>query len=156
MFIAAGLFFMVVPGTLLGVWNLIRISSARAAVAPAGFIQAHGHAQFFGWLGSFVIGICLYAVPKFRGGSLRSLRVGWTMWVLWTLAVVARWAVGIWSWHWKPVLILSALVELGVAVLLFWQISASGRSRPRGGLSNGWFSRASPGWWRFSPCNWRW
>ena len=103
---------------------------------PAGFIQAHGHAQFFGWLGSFVIGICLYAVPKFRGESLRSLRVGWTMWVLWTLAVVARWAVGIWSWHWKPVLILSALVELGVAVLLFWQISASGRSRPRMELWN--------------------
>ena len=39
----AGLFFMLLPGTFLGAWNLISISGQhRAAVSPA-WIQAHGH-----------------------------------------------------------------------------------------------------------------
>ena len=44
-FIASGLLFMVLPGTFLGVWNLISISSRHsvAALSPA-WIQAHGHA----------------------------------------------------------------------------------------------------------------
>ena len=60
-FIAAGLVFMVLPGTLLGVWNLFGISANREADSVSrAWIQAHGHAQLFGWLGSFVIGITPY------------------------------------------------------------------------------------------------
>src|ERR1035437_7408097 len=45
-FISGGLLFMLLPGTFLGVWNLISISGRRAAdsISPA-WIQAHGHAQ---------------------------------------------------------------------------------------------------------------
>ena len=44
-FISGGLLFMLLPGTFLGVWNLISISGRRAAdsISPA-WIQAHGHA----------------------------------------------------------------------------------------------------------------
>jgi uncharacterized protein involved in response to NO len=136
-FIATGLFFLVFPGTLLGVWNLINISSRHQAESvPAAWLQAHGHAQFFGWVGAFAMGICLYTVPKFRGGAIRSLRLGWGMWVLWTGAVLVRWGVGIWPWHWRPILICSAVTELLVALLLYWHVSASGRSRPRMELWN--------------------
>src|SRR5215469_4125709 len=54
-FIVTGLVFLVLPGTFLGVWNLVSISSRHALgnLSPA-WLQAHGHAQIFGWLGTFI------------------------------------------------------------------------------------------------------
>src|SRR5215469_2614289 len=50
-YIATGLGFMLLPGTFLGVWNLLAISSHRtAASVSAGWVQAHGHAQIFAWI----------------------------------------------------------------------------------------------------------
>ncbi|MCL4402036.1 MAG: NnrS family protein [Acidobacteria bacterium] len=127
-FIASGLVFLVLPGTLLGVWTLIGISSRQSASAmPVGFIQSHGHAQLFGWLGSFMIGISLYTFAKFRGAGLRSLRVGWLMLVLWTGGVAARWASGMAAWRWNTVWPASAMAELATAVLLLWQVTARSR-----------------------------
>lgn len=56
-YIVTGLIFMLLPGTFLGVWNLIKISSREAAesISPA-WIQAHGHAQLFRWVGTFILG----------------------------------------------------------------------------------------------------
>jgi len=47
-YISSGLLFMLLPGTFLGVWNLLRISGREsiASVSPA-WLQAHGHAQVF-------------------------------------------------------------------------------------------------------------
>ncbi len=62
-YIVSGLVFMLLPGTFLGVWNLINISNREAAdsIAPA-WIQAHGHAQLFGWVGTFILGIGFYSI----------------------------------------------------------------------------------------------
>ncbi len=59
-FVTTGLIFMLFPGTLLGVWNLLEISGRESAglVSPA-WLEAHGHAQVFGWIGSFLLGIGL-------------------------------------------------------------------------------------------------
>src|SRR5262249_894443 len=66
-FIVTGLVFMLLPGTFLGAWNLVTISSHRAAgTASAAWIQAHGHAQIFGWIGTFILGIGYYSIPKLR------------------------------------------------------------------------------------------
>ena len=67
LYISTGVVFMLLPGTFLGVWNLLAISSHRAAnsVSPA-WIQAHGHAQIFGWIGTFILGIGFYSIPKLR------------------------------------------------------------------------------------------
>ncbi|MCL5745051.1 MAG: NnrS family protein [Acidobacteria bacterium] len=136
-FIGAGLVFLVLPGTLLGVWNLLRISSAHEALSVSKiWIQSHGHAQLFGWVGSFIIGISLYTVPKFRGGAIRSLAAGWAMFFLWTAAIAARWASALWEWHWQPVWRAAACAELLVALLLVWQSTATGRSRTRAELWN--------------------
>ncbi len=129
-FIAAGLFFLALPGTVAGVWNLLAISASReAGRAPAVWVQAHGHAQLFGWVGTFMIGICLYAAPKFRGGAVRSLTVAWLMFGLWTAATAAHWGAVLWQWRWQTVLPLSAVAQFLVACLLIWQATASGRSR---------------------------
>ncbi|MCC6859314.1 MAG: NnrS family protein [Bryobacterales bacterium] len=120
--IAAGLFFLVFPGTLVGVWNLITISSRESGTSvPAPWVQAHGHAQLLGWVGAFIIGISLYMLPKLRGGRLRSPAAGWLMWALWSGAIALRWSTGIfeagWQWAWPA----AAGMELLVALLLIWQ-----------------------------------
>ena len=67
LYIATGLVFMLLPGTFLGVWNLMAISSRRSAESvSAAWIQAHGHAQIFGWIGTFILGIGFYSIPKLR------------------------------------------------------------------------------------------
>ena len=136
-FIGAGVLFLAVPGTLAGVWNLLGISAAHQANrAPVPWVQAHGHAQLFGWVGSFMIGICLYAVPKFRGGAIRSLAVGWLMFGLWTAATAVHWAAVLWLWHWQAVLPVTSGAQLLVALLLIWQATASGKSQTRTALWN--------------------
>src|SRR5207253_11206644 len=80
-FIVTWLIFMLLPGTFLGVWNLIKISSREAvnSVSPA-WIQAHGHAQLFGWVGTFVLGIGFYSIPKLRKLKPFALWEGWVCW----------------------------------------------------------------------------
>ncbi|MGH9449381.1 MAG: NnrS family protein [Terriglobia bacterium] len=117
-FILAGLAFLALPGTFLGVWNLIVISERRAATAAStAWIQAHGHAQLFGWVGSFIFGISLYVLPKFRGRPLKSFGLVWTIWVLWTVGVAWRWWAGIGAHEWRVGLVGSALLELAAYAL---------------------------------------
>ncbi len=123
-YVSTGLFFMVFPGTLIGVWNLFSISGARSAdAAHSGWIQAHGHAQIFGWVGSFILGIGFYSIPKLRRLIWFPLSAGWLSWVLWTWGVLLRWAIGLWSWNWRLLLPLSAAMELAAFLLFFQSIS---------------------------------
>jgi len=131
-FIAAGLFFLALPGTLAGVWNLVDISAARnSGAAPASWIQAHGHAQLFGWVGSFIFGISLYALPKFRGAFLRSIPAGWTIFFVWTAATALRWASSFWGWRPEIVWPAAAAGQFIAAALLLWAASPSRRRRVR-------------------------
>lgn len=125
LYIATGLFFMLLPGTFLGVWNLLTISSQHAltSVSPA-WIQAHGHAQIFGWIGSFILGIGFYSIPKLRRMNSLALRVVWVAWALWTSGVSLRWLVGIYLWHWRVLLPVSAALELAAFLLFFRSVSS--------------------------------
>jgi hypothetical protein len=59
--ILSGLFFMALPGTLLGFSNLLAISTHHGLsnLQPS-WMEGHGHAQVFGWIGSFILGIGFY------------------------------------------------------------------------------------------------
>src|SRR5690242_14759765 len=125
LYISTGVLFMLLPGTFLGVWNLLTISSHRAAnsVSPA-WIQAHGHAQVFGWIGSFILGIGYYSIPKLRRMKPFALWAPWTSWLLWSSGVTLRWIAGVYEWHWRILFPLSAALELG-AFLIFLPIVSS-------------------------------
>jgi hypothetical protein len=74
LFIGTGLAFMLLPGTFLGVWNLLSISSKHAADSiSAPWIQVHGHAQVFGWIGTFILGIGFYSIPRVRSAGAFAL-----------------------------------------------------------------------------------
>jgi uncharacterized protein involved in response to NO len=114
--IIAGLFFMALPGTLLGFSNLVAISAHHGlgTLSPA-WMEGHGHAQMFGWIGSFILGIGFYSQPA-RGKS--ALRIPMTCFALWTSGVALRWFANIYGWHWRELFVISAAAEL-LTVLLF-------------------------------------
>jgi hypothetical protein len=130
-YISTGIAFMLLPGTFLGVWNLISISSKQAATSvSASWLQAHGHAQVFGWIGSFILGIGFYSIPKLLRAPGFALWRGWTCWVLWNTGVALRWIGNVYAWHWCALLPVSAALELCAFVLFFTAIAGH---RPSGG-----------------------
>lgn len=128
-FIVSGMLFMLLPGTFLGVWNLIGISQQRTpgSLSPA-WLQAHGQAQIFGWIGSFILGIGFYSLTKMQSTLTFPARNGWTSWALWTLGVTLRWTSGVTGWHWRILLPLSGLLEL-VSFSLFYRSVRRHRSQ---------------------------
>jgi uncharacterized protein involved in response to NO len=134
-FVSSGLFFMLLPGTFLGVWNLLRISGreSAASISPA-WLQAHGHAQVFGWIGSFILGIGFYSIPKFRGTVRPRFASVWACWFMWTAGVTLRWVANVYGWHWRLLLPLTAVLELAAFLIFFRTVSqhrpdSAGKSR---------------------------
>src|SRR5690348_286923 len=132
-YISAGLAFMLLPGTFLGVWNLISIADRHAADSvPPAWIQAHGHAQIFGWIGSFILGIGFYSIPKLRRVAQPfALWTAWICWGLWTTAVALRWAANVYLWHWRVLLPATASAE--VIVYGVFLSAVSGHKAKNGG-----------------------
>lgn len=131
--IVTGLTFMLLPGTFLGVWNLISITGERtAALIDPAWIQAHGHAQLFGWIGSFIIGIGFYSLSKMGRLPEFAITRSWTSWALWTSGVTLRWATNLWLWEWRWLLPVSAALELAAFLLFFVTVSGH-RAQPKPG-----------------------
>jgi hypothetical protein len=130
-YIVTGLLFLVLPGTFLGVWNLVSISSQHALghLSPA-WLQAHGHAQIFGWLGTFIIGIGFYSLSKMGGLMPFAVGRGWTSWALWTAGVALRWTANVTEWNWRAVLPVSAALQLAAFAIFFVTVSRHKPSTP--------------------------
>ena len=123
--ILSGLFFMALPGTLLGFSNLMAISAHHgSAFLPAAWMEGHGHAQMFGWIGSFILGIGFYSQPSHG----RTARLPSACFALWTSGVAFRWLANIYGWYWRILFPVSAGFEL-IAVFLFL-IAASHHKLP--------------------------
>ncbi|MGA9627431.1 MAG: NnrS family protein [Bryobacteraceae bacterium] len=133
-YIITGLLFLLLPGTFLGVWNLVSISGRHslAGLSPA-WLQAHGHAQIFGWIGTFIIGIGYYSLSKMGGLMPFGVSRGWVSWALWTSGVALRWVANISQWNWRVLLPASAALQL-IGFLLFFATVSGHRSRPAPGV----------------------
>lgn len=130
-YIVTGLGFMLLPGTFLGVWNLISVSSRRAldGLSPA-WVQAHGHAQIFGWIGTFILGIGFYSLSKMGRLPAFAISRGWTCFALWVTGAALRWIAGVAEWQWRVLLPLSALLELAAFLIFFATISRHRSDQP--------------------------
>lgn len=119
-FVISGIFFMVLPGTFLGVWNLLAISETHQVSAiPAAWLQAHGQAQIFGWIGSFILGIGLYSLTKMKSSKAFPVASGWIIWSMWTVGGLLRWLGGVTEKLWHVLLPLSAVLQLCGFVLFY-------------------------------------
>lgn len=134
LYIATGLFFMLLPGTFLGVWNLLQVSARQSVdlVSPA-WLQAHGHAQIFGWVATFILGIGFYSIPLVNAGARPSLVASRVCWALWTAGVALRWAATVYAWQWRVLIPISAVLEASAYVIFFRAVSQHRRagSHPR-------------------------
>lgn len=132
-YIVTGLIFMLLPGTFLGVWNLLSISSRHtvASLSPA-WLQAHGHAQLFGWIGTFVLGIGFYSLSKMGGLAPVVPARAWQSYALWTPGVLLRWCANVTAWHWRIAVPLSAALELAGFVIFLRAVSRHRRPAGRG------------------------
>lgn len=119
-FVITGLVFMLLPGTFLGVWNLLSISEARRPSSlPQAWLQAHGQAQVFGWIGSFILGIGFYSLTKMKSTKSFPAAAGWTAWAVWTTGVLARWLGGVTVEAWRILLPLSAALQFFAFALFY-------------------------------------
>ena len=123
-YIVTGLLFMLLPGTFLGVWNLLSISADHTVetLSPA-WLQAHGHAQIFGWIGTFIIGIGYYSLSKMGRLPAFAVSRAWQSYVLWTAGVALRWCANVTEWDWRVALPLSAVLELAGFLIFFKTVS---------------------------------
>jgi multisubunit Na+/H+ antiporter MnhB subunit len=133
-YIGTGLAFMLLPGTFLGVWNLLSISNKHAANSvSAAWIQAHGQAQVFGWIGTFILGIGFYSIPKMRRSQPFAMWAAWACWAVWSTGVLLRWVATVYEWHWRVMLPVSAGLQL-LAFIAFFDAVSSHRPASSGGL----------------------
>ena len=133
-YIGTGLAFMLLPGTFLGVWNLLSISNKHAANSvSAAWIQAHGQAQVFGWIGTFILGIGFYSIPKMRRSQPFAMWAAWACWAVWSTGVLLRWVATVYEWHWRIMLPVSAGLQL-LAFIVFFNAVASHRPASSGGV----------------------
>ncbi len=112
------------------------VSNRRAleSLLPA-WVQAHGHAQVFGWIGTFVLGIGAYSLSKMGRLPAAAVWRSWLCYWLWTGGVSLRWLANITAWHWRVLLPVSALLEMGGFLVFFATVSghepaADSRARP--------------------------
>jgi len=134
-YIVTGLFFLVLPGTFLGVWNLISISNRKALdqLSPA-WLQAHGHAQIFGWIGTFILGIGFYSLSKMGERAHFTVARGWLCLALWTAGLLIRWSSTITEWHWQLLVPMASVLELTAFLIFFRMVSRHRQPRHSGDL----------------------
>src|SRR5688500_67695 len=75
-FFLAGIATVLTLGAVWGAYLLVRIGLAGSFTA-AGLheVNAHGHAQIFGWVGLFVMGFAYQAFPRFKHTTLKHPRL---------------------------------------------------------------------------------
>ncbi len=70
-YFTAGLAIVLSVGAAWGVWLLWKIGYAGSFTGISIHeVNAHGHAQIFGWVGLFIMGFAYYVLPRFWGVSL--------------------------------------------------------------------------------------
>jgi hypothetical protein len=83
-FFKAGILVVLTLGAVWGAYLLVRISLSESFRAVGLHeVNAHGHAQIFGWVGLFVMGFAYQAFPRFKHTSLSHPRLAYaSLWLM--------------------------------------------------------------------------
>jgi hypothetical protein len=83
-FFKAGIAVVLSLGAVWGAWLLLRIARTGAFTAASLHeVNAHGHAQIFGWVGLFVMGFAYQAFPRFKHTTLSHPRLAYaSLWLM--------------------------------------------------------------------------
>jgi len=135
-FFKAGIVMVLTVGAAWGTYLLLRIGSLGSFTAVGIHeVNAHGHAQIFGWVGLFVMGFAYQAFPRFKHTSLSHPRLAFaTLWMM-IGGIVAR-SGGQAFLHLWPGLavagIAGSVLEIAAIGLFVWIIWRTLRSSGKG------------------------
>ncbi|HVK16166.1 MAG TPA: DUF1858 domain-containing protein [Fimbriiglobus sp.] len=119
-------------GATWGAYLLVRIAIAGKFTAVGIHeVNAHGHAQIFGWVGLFVMGFAYQAFPRFKHTTLAHPRLAFASFWLMAVGLVARsvlepLAVVVPALVWPT--IATAVVEVAAVGLFVYVIAATWRT----------------------------
>jgi hypothetical protein len=122
-FFKAGIAVALTLGAAWGAYLLLRIGLTGEGFAAVGIheVNAHGHAQIFGWVGLFVMGFAYQAFPRFKHTDLAFPRLAFASWWLMLAGILSRSVfeplIDSLAWAWLPAVAGSGLEIL--AVVLF-------------------------------------
>lgn len=115
-FFKGGIVVVLTAGAVWGAWLLLRIGMVgNFTAASIHEVNAHGHAQIFGWVGLFVMGFAYHAFPRMKHTSLWRPELANLTFYLMVAAIFTR-AIGEPLFH-VPALRAAALIASGVEVL---------------------------------------
>lgn len=137
-FFSAAIVYTLTLGTAWGAYLLWQISEAGSFTAVSlHLINAHGHAQVFGWVGLFIMGFTLLTLPRFRHTALWRPRLAMSSLGLMTIGIAARLVGGYyWETAWgRAVGHIGSAAEI-VAVTIFALIVVQVIRRSLSPLSN--------------------
>lgn len=89
-FLLTALVFGVLGGFTLAVSLPVEAATGRMDLGWVSHAQMHGHLQVIGFAGVFVIGVALHLAPRFGAGQLRGGALVAPLWVLLSVALLAR------------------------------------------------------------------
>jgi hypothetical protein len=149
-FFKAGIAVALTLGAAWGTYLLLRIALAgRFTAAGLHAVNAHGHAQIFGWVGLFVMGFAYQAFPGFKHGSLAFPRLAWASLGLMLPGLVGRSIAeplaGALPWA-GPVAVASAWLEVAAVALFVWVILATWRAAGKGLAFYDYYILSALGW----------
>jgi uncharacterized protein involved in response to NO len=135
-FFKAGIAVVLTLGAVWGAYLLLRIGfTGKFAAAGLHEVNAHGHAQIFGWVGLFVMGFACQAFPRFKHTTLAFPRLALASLVLMLLGIVGRSVgeplAGAYPWL-VPVAVSSSVLEVVAIGLFVWVIAVTWRRSGKG------------------------
>lgn len=130
-FFLGGIAVVLTLGAVWGAYLLIRIAVAgKFAAAGVHEVNAHGHAQIFGWVGLFVMGFAYQAFPRFKQTTLRYPGLAWASFGLMLGGLLTRSFLEPLADGWDglaQLAVAASVVEVLAIGLFVWVIAATWR-----------------------------
>ncbi|HNR33387.1 MAG TPA: NnrS family protein, partial [Candidatus Hydrogenedentes bacterium] len=137
-------------GAAWGAWLLLRIAGSHSFTAIGLHeVNAHGHAQIFGWVGLFVMGFAYHALPRFKQTPLRLPRIALaTLWLM-LAGILCRAGAQAALARWPGLLLLGTLgsvLEVTAAAVFVALILDVFRRAAGGWTASDWFIVSALAW----------
>ncbi len=130
-FVKTAMTIVVTVGCSLGALNLASMAlNGMTSSDWEAITQAHGHAQIFGWVGLFIMGITYHVLPRLKATQLRGRSFAVASFWLIVVGIALRFVSQplAESPSFAGIMVLSALAELGGATLFVYVVAATLKS----------------------------
>jgi hypothetical protein len=118
-------------GAVWGAYLLVRIAAAGEFNAVGLHeVNAHGHAQIFGWVGLFVMGFAYQAFPRYKQTTLSHPCVAWLSFALMLAGLIARSILEPLAGGWDLIAklaVAASAIEVAAIGLFVWVIGSTWR-----------------------------